>query len=519
VDSSSSIGSGHVYRCIAIAEEAKKLGIAVRFLYADFPGSSTGDILNGAYEIFPIKILQFPHPSSEDVGLVWDLDTQLTDSRFVIESFSEAFSEFILVDHYGLGDSWGKAVSEHILFERILFLVDDPFYTSEFRSMKLSYPTPEHLDDAILSATHNEGIDYFGSHIPMSDSIRNTRVRSASKPRSVHAGLAKNVLVFLGNSNVSIHLDKILSSISQLDTRDKINLSVIRGHGVVPAEQVSSQYNNVNWVTFSNQSDYLDFMMKQDLVIGAGGVACIERLFLGVPQIVFSIAKNQIPNCEALSAWGALKWGGNLPKLSAEDTSIAISKALYATPELTEKWDNGMLFSDGYGARRVLQTLLKLPLNALQLRPLEGKDSSTLFLWANEVGSRRNSISKARIAPNTHKKWVERLLSTRADKSILYILEDQFGPLGQVRFDEVDTGEYQISYGLDSAFRGQGLGKIMISMGLEAHRRVKPGSKYKALALSNNFASTLILESLGFSLFSKKKDQVEYQLDLHTGTS
>jgi spore coat polysaccharide biosynthesis predicted glycosyltransferase SpsG len=56
VDSSSRIGSGHVSRCIAIAEEAVLLGHDVRFLFRNLLGSETERMVSEKFEYLVIPL-------------------------------------------------------------------------------------------------------------------------------------------------------------------------------------------------------------------------------------------------------------------------------------------------------------------------------------------------------------------------------------------------------------------------------------------------------------------------------
>ena len=96
--------------------------------------------------------------------------------------------------------------------------------------------------------------------------------------------------------------------------------------------------------------------------------------------------------------------------------------------------------------------------------------------------------------------------------SRLFVVEDDYGPIGQVRFDKQEEDVYIVSYGIDSVFRGQGLGKAVVSLGLKAHKAQVPSAKYKAMAKRSNFASTRTLESLSFQEVKNHGDFIEYEL-------
>ena len=98
----------------------------------------------------------------------------------------------------------------------------------------------------------------------------------------------------------------------------------------------------------------------------------------------------------------------------------------------------------------------------IYLRKATYKDCETLFKWVNDYDVRKNSFNTESISIDNHIKWFKKKL---LDKNCtIFIVHDNKGNyIGQVRIDkEVDRG--LIDYSIDSIYRGQGLGKEILSL-------------------------------------------------------
>jgi len=515
VDSSDQIGSGHVYRCMAIAEEAKRFGIEVRFLYSKSSGLSTSDIVGESFEcvLLPVSHGSNQVSKSQECSNVGPDEEE--DANAVLKTLSTDYLECILVDHYSLQFDWFQRISASTNVHRVLFIGDDTESSDLMEQVNLGFPTPNNLSNAISSLGRATNGLSVGSYIPISQTVRKAR-KSAAMAKEVQGDQPiRNILVFLGNSNVDQYLEKIRKAVEGLESETPLNFSVLK-QSTVPHSRQKNQYGkSIKQVNFSTQEDYVKFMLSQDLVIGAGGTASLERLFLAVPQIVFTIADNQLLNAKSLSAWGVLDWAGDLRHLDVPQITKILNGLNLNRFRLRQIAETGRLFVDGWGARRIVQKLLSPKSEGLRLRPLARDDDSLLFGWANELEGRRMSQTRRVISPDEHLEWFK--ISIRKPEDVgTYILEDSHGPIGQVRFERKEKNSFMLSYFLDSSVRGLGLSKKLVSMGMERHRSQHTNPIYTAVALKSNTASKKILKDLSFIHRGSDGDFEQFVLDLTT---
>lgn len=157
---------------------------------------------------------------------------------------------------------------------------------------------------------------------------------------------------------------------------------------------------------------------------------------------------------------------------------------------------------DGRAAERLQAVFQELAASQqYQLRRATAADAALYFAWANDPAVRQNAVHPEPIAWDTHVAWFGRRLQD-AD-SYLYILRTAAGELvGQVRveFDGPGTPGV-IDYSLDAAFRGRGLGPVLLRRALRQLRHERPalaGGAVLGQVKASNAASARVFEGLRF---------------------
>jgi predicted dehydrogenase/RimJ/RimL family protein N-acetyltransferase len=122
---------------------------------------------------------------------------------------------------------------------------------------------------------------------------------------------------------------------------------------------------------------------------------------------------------------------------------------------------------------------------AVELRAARREDAELLLAWRNDADTRRWSLSSQEIAPEQHRRWLERVLSE--DSAQLWVIEDGARPVGQVRVDAGDDGAGQVHIALAPQARGRGIGAAALTQACARalaqprvrglHARVKQGNE------------------------------------------
>jgi UDP-2,4-diacetamido-2,4,6-trideoxy-beta-L-altropyranose hydrolase len=102
-----------------------------------------------------------------------------------------------------------------------------------------------------------------------------------------------------------------------------------------------------------------ELMAQADLALGAGGATTWERLCLGLPSLVVTIAENQRPFTENLHQDKYLNYLGTKDSLSVEKIQIELKQSLENSDANKLQSQKGMQIVSGDGRSQVVEVIKK----------------------------------------------------------------------------------------------------------------------------------------------------------------
>lgn len=152
-----------------------------------------------------------------------------------------------------------------------------------------------------------------------------------------------------------------------------------------------------------------------------------------------------------------------------------------------------------------------MPTNNISLRIATIDDAETYFDWANDASVRQQSFSSQLIQWEDHKKWFQKKILDQ--NCLMYVLEDNSKPIGQIRFDILD-GIARIDYSLGKDMRGKGLGKTLIDRGVYLASKSK-NLTFQAEVKEQNIVSAKVFARCGFKEIDSNNSEAKiFQLHL-----
>ena len=295
VDAAVDIGSGHVMRCLTLAEKFRLFGHKIEFVCRKANGNLFFEIEKRGFCINKLPIIE--DTIWEWTSKYWEIDFKQT--RALIDSKNV---DLIIVDHYSLDEKWEKCIYNYT--EKLMviddlanrkhycdILLDHNYYfnaTSRYdlllsnSTMKLLGPDFALLKDDFFdrSSDYNDNIILitFGGSDPTNETLRIIEILSDKFKE-------KNFKIVVGANNLQ---------------KDKIRCLVQR-------------HKNMKYLF--NIDNMAEEMRHVNFVIGAGGVSALERIALGIPAIVITVAENQIEIAENLALSNTIKYVGNYDKV------------------------------------------------------------------------------------------------------------------------------------------------------------------------------------------------------------
>ena len=336
VDSSSEIGSGHVMRCLSLADCLSALGNRCAFLCRPAPGDLVEEIERRSHTLVKMPSMALEPAMSESA-----------DARATAELISHWRVDWLIVDHYGLGIAWERAAAG---IARNLLVIDD-IGRDHACSLLLdqNYPNPVHDR---YRGTLAESKLLIGPQYAL---LRAEFAASRAAALQRRTGMLAHVLVSMGGADPGNATAKALAGL-QGAWQEGWQVDVVIGAGNPHREEVEAMCTRLPSAAIHVQTSKMaELMTTADCAIGAGGSTTWERCCLGLPALVSILSADQGPIAAAVAKAGAQSVLGWDEDLSAADYARAISAL--SPDRLMAISASAAGICDGLGARRVAERL------------------------------------------------------------------------------------------------------------------------------------------------------------------
>jgi len=489
VDASQQVGSGHVMRCLTLAEALCDLGEAVEFITRAHLGNLDEYINSKGF-----KVHSLPVPSDSDIQQSlsgyeqWLGDKQEADAKESIQAFVGTQVDWLIIDHYALDQTWEEKLRPHV---RKIMVIDDLANRCHDCDLLLdqNYIHDRNRYDPLLlpATTKLLGPDYA--------LLRKDFVGNSHSTAGKHE-VIKNIFVFFGGSDPDNLTSTALKALIQPDLKH-LKVDVVIGSANPNFTEVKALVTeHPNARLHVQVENVAELMGKSDIALGAGGTTTWERMAAGLPSIVVTIAENQVALTRDLDQDGYLKWLGNVVQVDMIVIHDALLEAIQNPHQLHAQSRKGQRLVDGMGAQIIARLLSVGPdAETLTVRRAKATDCLLYWCWANDPVVRENAFNQQPIRWEDHQSWFEKRLNN--PDTFMLLIECDFGPVGQVRFDRSDSS-FVIGYSIAKQFRGFGLGKSILKRAINCLRQEKPITLIGDVKEAN-LPSRKVFKQLGFS--------------------
>ncbi|MFD1446446.1 UDP-2,4-diacetamido-2,4,6-trideoxy-beta-L-altropyranose hydrolase [Oceanobacillus profundus] len=350
VDGSTKIGTGHVMRCLTLAEELRKNGHMVYFICRLHEGHLCNKISDKGFIV--IKLNQpviYNNKSNQPKHASWLGLSQKQDVQETIQSLisSKVIFDWIIIDHYAIDKTWEKEIRNHI---SNIMVIDD-------------LADREHDCDILLDQNYYQNANTRYSNLvpftcnlllgPEYAILRDEFIDLRKLPKQKNK--QKTILVSYGGSDPTNETLKAMNAIK------KIHTTMLKSHIVIgPAntniDSIKKHCDQNNFILHFNIDYMAKLMHEADFAICAGGSITWERYSLGLSGILTAIAINQIELCENLKKLGIDHYLG----VSGMVTEQSIKKKIETFLKIDQinlLSKKSRIFVDGKGKKRVMNTL------------------------------------------------------------------------------------------------------------------------------------------------------------------
>ena len=321
------IATGHVMRCLSIADAAKEMGEEVTFILAD--NQAEDYIISRGYQV---------------IVLASRWDAMEMELSVLLELIKEKNIESILIDSYQVTE---KYLAELTKVTRTIYLDDLNAFHYPVDSIicyanyykKFAYEENYPADKLYL------GLNY----VPLRKEFQDCC------PKVINEQV-KNLLLLSGGTDNYHILRRLLERIDLVEYQQ---VHVICGKYNADYEDLKLKNKDcTNVYIHKAVTDMKRYMEEADLVISAGGSTLYELCAVGTPAISYSFADNQLDNVRKFQEDGMIDYAGDIRCDNVMDNVVRLLERYANNKALRqERSIKIQKIVDGYGARRIAEVI------------------------------------------------------------------------------------------------------------------------------------------------------------------
>lgn len=281
VDANNIIATGHLFRCISIAEALRELGEDVTFVMADNSGVS---LLEGR---FPYIILDTDwHDMNSELAILRDILEQENAKKLIIDSYQVT----------------EKYLSELKKYVKTIYIddVNAFYYDVDELICYANYYRNNKYEERYSKTKLLLGCNY----VPLRKEFRNV-------PDKVIKPDVEELLIMSGGTDSYNFIGNILENI---DSSQYIRVNAICGRYNVNYDVLYKKYKGTNVNIVRSTDNIIDYMLSADIAISASGVTLYELCACGTPTLSYVMADNQIDNAIQFDKDGIISYMGDIRK-------------------------------------------------------------------------------------------------------------------------------------------------------------------------------------------------------------
>jgi len=477
-DADVAMGTGHVMRCLALAQAWRDTGERAVFAMTDPFSSIRKRLLKEAVGIHGISALA----GTEE------------DARQTVALAREQAAAWVVVDGYQFGADYQRVLKSAGF--KILFL-DDYGHAGRYCA------------DLVLNQNLSAEQDLYRNREPYTRLLLGPQYCLLRREfngwwewRREVAPSGHRVLVTMGGSDPENFTERAIDALNLIED-DNLEATIVAGGSNARADLLERRFAAMGKKIglCRDISNMAELMAWADVAVSAAGTTCWEICLMGLPALLIDLAENQIAVVKELDRLGCAIHLGGSRDVSAANLAKRLNSLLSSKEDRQAMSLRGRCLVDGRGTKRVVAALRG---GALRLRPAQESDGRLLWEWANDSGVRAAAFSSAPIPWEQHVLWFTTKMKDPACR--ILIAEDGRGqPVGQFRMDWRTREDADIDVSLSSDCRGAGYGPVLIDLGVGIAFAERRAARLHAFVKPENQASRRSFELAGFGELGEER--------------
>ncbi len=482
-DANIAMGTGHVMRCLALAQAWQDAGGRAVFAMAETTPSLERRMREEGIEA---EHLSGSAGTAEDAEQTRSLAARTN-------------ADWIVVDGYQFGSDYQSLIKSAGF--KLLFM-DDYVHAEPYSA------------DLVLNQNLQASPSLYAKRAPSTQLLLGPRF--AMLRREFHPwrnwerktpAMGRRILVTMGGSDPDNLTAKVIEAIRNL-SHPALEATILVGgsnpHLRSVGELIRGQKLPIRLVI--DACNVSEWMTWADVAVAGAGTTFWEMCFLGLPGLLLVLAPNQEKIAETAERMGIAWIINKQSQASASTIAGKLNELLNSESARKTQSANGRKLVDGRGAGRVVAFL-----SGLNLRRTVDSDCETFWDWANDPETRAASFRSKAISWEEHAKWFRAKMA--APQSILYTATNKDGDrVGEVRY-QIEGKRGKLSISVDKRSRGRGLGQKLLILATEKVFQDSAIECIDAYVKATNAPSQRLFTSAGFYRLSS--ESIEGQEAIH----
>lgn len=435
VDASLEIGTGHVMRCLTLAEALRERGCECTFICREHLGNLIDLISERGFTALGLPAVDV----AQDLGHELDLPVHAawlgadwrTDAAQTRRAMGDMTADWLVIDHYAIDERWERELRQAC---HRLMVIDDLADRNHECDLLLDQNLVEGWQDRYRGRTPYNCALLLGPEYALLQPVY-VDLHDRVPPRE---GPIRRIFVYFGGADTDNLTGMVASAFGSLIT-EQVSMDVVINPTGPHAESLRELATRDGRIRLYERLPSLaPLMAKADFAIGAGGATSWERCCLGLPSAVITLAENQRPIAAELHKQMLVRWLGHKDEVNARVMAEAMGWLMKngLKGDWSERCGRAV---DGKGTSRVSSILVLDDKNSLHARPATMNDESIVLFWSNFLSkctnkSTKNILQSIKIARSFRKCLRD------IDNYQVFIVETSSGiPVSVVYFSRYET--------------------------------------------------------------------------------
>jgi len=289
VDASLQMGTGHVMRCLTLAQVLKENGVDAEFICRKHKGDLIDKIRLSGFNVHELEVFEEADVDNRLAHSHWLGATQQQDADDCIDILKAKKVDWLVVDHYALDDQWQKRLEPYY---KKLMVIDD-------------LADRKHQCDVLLDQNFGRSSQDYNELVPTSAKLlmgseyallrpEFEKYRQYSLNRRKDENF-KKLLVNMGGADPDNVTGKVIERLQIAKLPKDVEVTIVMGKA---APHLANVITSTNKLPYKSEvkvdvDNMAELMANADIAIGASGATTWERCCLGLPTIQLITAYNQ----------------------------------------------------------------------------------------------------------------------------------------------------------------------------------------------------------------------------------